>query len=387
MVQADCQEMSIEKKIFIREFLQLHGKLHQYDTIRDNLHGKCIRKRLSMFEKTALYLTKTACPSIAFRIRKEIFQEDGESPEMHKLQKRILEVTEVKRVLSLQKEDGWLGGLFHGTDEPESGIRYLMEMGVERSHPAVQKALQAILYRGVDFDRGCLIRVGKHLDAWHLGGSILIKACVFAYAGEENHDFVRNGIVEALNAFRYVCTVLRVEDIFENYKNKKVFRPGALWPCVYHLRLLALTHSWRTEENRQMLAKAVTRLSELSPIPEIKLLYKQQVIAPASAFMYNFNSDMASLSDFEWMMWFHRTEMIARLGIASKVQAIQKQLDYVSGMAKENEGLFTKQVSHFSFMKWSAYSGLALEDGWKTKDRRVNDLTFRWLLIQHYAAQ
>jgi hypothetical protein len=266
-----------------------------------------------MFQDTAMYLSKTACPSIAWRIRKEILQEDCASPEMRELQRRILEEPEVKRILSLKKEDGWLGGLFHGTDEPESGIRYLMEKGVESSHPTVQAALQAILERGTDFDRGCLHRVGRHLDAWHLGGSKLIKACVFAYAGEEDHDFVREGIREALNAFRFVCGTMRMEDIYEPYKGKKVFRPGVLWPCVYHLRLLAMTRSWRTEENRQMLAKAVTGLAELSPIPEIKLLYKRQVIAPASAFMYDFNSDMAALSGFEWMMWFHRTEMIARL--------------------------------------------------------------------------
>jgi hypothetical protein len=340
-----------------------------------------------MIQETALYLSKTACPSIAYRIRKEMFLEDVNSPEMRELQTRILEETEVRRILSLRKEDGWLGGLFHGTDEPESGIRYLMEKGIDSSHPSIQAALQAILKRGGDFDRGCLERVGKHLDAWHLGGSKLIKACVFAYAGEENHDFVQEEIGEALNAFRFVCSIAHLEDIYEPYKDKKVFKSGALWPCVYHLRLLGMTQGWRTEENSQMLVKAFTLLAELSPIPEIKLLHKHQVIAPASAFMYDFNVDMAALSDIQWMMWFHRTEMIARLGIASQVYAIRDQMDYVSGMIGECGGLFTKKLNHPCFVKWSAYAGLALEEDWKTKDRRVNDLTFRWLLIQFYSSR
>ena len=340
-----------------------------------------------MFQETALHLAKTACPSIAWRIRKEIFREDCTSPGMRDLQKRILEEPEVMRILSLQKEDGWLGGLFHGTDEPESGIRYLMEKGVESSHPAVQAALQAIEKRGADFDLGSMQRVGKHLDAWHLGGSKLIKACVFAYAGEENHDFVREGIGEALSAFRFVCNVSRMEDVYEPYKDKKVFRSGVLWPCVYHLRLLAITKGWRTAENQTMLAQAVSRLSELSPIPEIKLLNKGQVIGPASVFMYNFHDDMAALTDAGWMMWFHRTQMLASLGVAHQAEAIRYQLEYVSRMVKESGGLFTKPLRHAYFVRWSQYVGLALEEDWKTKDRRVNDLTFRWLLIQFHASQ
>jgi hypothetical protein len=339
-----------------------------------------------MFQETALYLANTACPSIAWRIRKEIFQEDVTSPEMRELQRRILEEPEVRRILSLQKEDGWLGGTFHGKDEPESGIRYLMEKGVERGHPAVQNALQAILDRGADFDLGSMQRVGKPLDAWRLGGSNLMRAAVFAYAGAEEHGFVKAGIREALDVFRFAGGVKDIRELYEQWKGKKVFRPGILWPCVYHLRLLAMTQSWRTAENQTMLAQAVTKLAALSPIPEIKLLHKGQVIGPASVFMYSFNDDMAALTDPEWMMWFHRTEMIARLGIASQVHAIRQQMEYVSGMVKESGGFFTRPLSHPYFVKWSQYVGLALEDGWKTKNRRVNDLTFRWHLIQFYAS-
>lgn len=340
-----------------------------------------------MFQETALYLSKTACPSIAYRIRKEILHEDVNSCEMLELQKRILEEPEVRRILSLQKEDGWLGGTFHGTDEPESGIRYLMEKGVEPGHPAVQKALQAILDRGEDFDLGSMQRVGKPLDAWRLGGSKLMRATVFAYAGAEAHDFVKAGIREALDVFRFASGVTDIEDLYEPYKGKKVFRPGIIWPCVYHLRLLAITQSWRTAENQTMLAQAITQLSALSPIPEIKLLHKGQIIGPASVFMYNFNDDIATLTDAGWMMWFHRTQMLAMLGVANQVEAIRRQLEYVSRMVKESGCLFAKPLSHPYFVKWSQYVGLALESDWKTKDRRVNDLTFRWLLIQHYAAQ
>lgn len=75
------------------------------------------------------------------------------------------------RVCSLQKEDGWLGGFFHGQDEPESSIRFLCEKGVEPDNPVIARALNAIEMRGDRFDAGCLSNVGKLLDEAGLGGS------------------------------------------------------------------------------------------------------------------------------------------------------------------------------------------------------------------------
>ncbi len=330
-------------------------------------------------------LVQNACPSIAYRIKREILKEDIHSPDMMALQEAILRDPQVMRILALAQEDGWLGGTFHGRDEPESGIRYLMEKAVEGSHPVVRGALTAIENRGVAFDKGSMERVGKPLDDWRLGGSKLMRACVFAYAGAEEHEFVRQGILEALEVFRSVLTVRSAEDISMPYKGKLVFRKGALWPCIYHLRLLAHTQNWRTEDNLNMLAQAVTRLGELSPIPEIKLLHKGQIISPASVYMNDFKEDLAGLDSAGWAKWFHRAEMIARLNIAAKVPAVMRQLQYVSGLVKEGGGLFTKELRHPYFTEWSQYMGLALENDWKTKNRRVYDLTFRWLLIQTYA--
>ncbi len=337
-----------------------------------------------MYQETASKLAQRACPSIAYRIRKEILREDISSPGMMALQEEILREPEIVRLFALQKEDGWLGGLFHGTDEPESAIRYLAEKGVEPSHPAIQRALHAIILRGDAFDKGCMERVGKPLDEKHLGGSKLIKACVFAYACDEKHDFVREAVSEALHVFRYVCSVTRMEDVCEPYKEKLVFRPYVLWPSIYHLRLLAHTHLWRTEANKQMLAMAVKRLAELSPIPEIKVLHKHQVISPASVYMNSFNDDMTALGGREWMMWFHRTELIARLGIAPKLDYAVRQLNVVHKLLAQSSGFFTQKLRHYYFTKWTQYIGLALETDWRTEEKRINDLTFRCLLIQSY---
>lgn len=109
------------------------------------------------------------------------------------------------------------------------------------------------------------------------------------------------------------------------------------------------------------------------------------LIAPASIYMNNFNDDMNCLNAKEWMMWFHRTELISRLGIAFEIPSIKKQIEYVNKMLSDNNGLFTKKLRHFYYTKWTQYLGLALENDWKSGEKVINDLTFRCLLINTYS--
>src|SRR5690606_13759884 len=99
-------------------------------------------------------------------------------------------------------------------------------------------------------------------------------------------------IEEALEVFRYVCSVDSITDIYNIYKDKLIFKTGVMWPSIYHLRLLAYTNSWKNTKNQEMMVRSISKLVDLSPIPNIKLLYKHQIIAPASIYMNNFNDNM-----------------------------------------------------------------------------------------------
>ncbi len=121
------------------------------------------------------YLIKNGCSSIIFRTRKEILEEDLDFSEYQQYQTQILQDDKVRYILSLQKEDGWLGYDFHGENEPESGIRFMREKGLDSHHTAIQRAVSAIENRGAEFDQGSLYRVGKILDDYNLGGSNMAK--------------------------------------------------------------------------------------------------------------------------------------------------------------------------------------------------------------------
>ncbi len=334
------------------------------------------------------YLLAHAGPSIRYRLRREVLAEPPDSADRAALQQEILRDARVQAQLALRQPDGWLGGAFHGWNEPESAVRYLTELGVEGSHPVIQGALEALTARGDRFDDGSLARVGKWLDAAGVGGSRMILACVFAYAGVEDAPVVAEQIPEALMGFAFAAGVGSMEEVCRPHRDGKlVFRDGVRWPSIYHLRLLALTHSWRTGENLAAVAAAVERLATLSPIPPIKLLHGSQIVSPASVYMNDFAPDPRQLTSAEWMQWFHRTELLARLGIAGRSPTVARQLQWLRGELAAHEGLFTRPLSHPYFTKWSQYMGLALEPDWKRRVARVCDLTFRSVLILHHGAR
>ncbi len=329
-------------------------------------------------------LLASACPSIQYRIRKETLGQSASLPEMKKLQAQILQDKVVRAISSSQGSDGWLAVNFHGYGSMESGMRLLCEKGVEADRPVLAKALLALEKYADRLERG-LGKVGKILDDLGFGGTELIRAYLFAHAGKEKNPLVQKQISQALLTFKSVTQIKSLEDLYQLYKDKPIFREGVCWPSLYHLRLLAFSQSWRTPENQKMIVRSIRRMVRLSPIPNMYVKYKSQLIAPASFCMDNFAPDTNTLIDAEWMQWFHRMELVARLGVVQEIPELKRRAQILAKILEEDQGLFTKKLSHAYFQKWGAYTGLALEKDWRVSQRRINDLTFRSLLILHYS--
>jgi len=329
-------------------------------------------------------LLTSACPAIQYRIRKEILHQAPDLPEMVELQYHILQDKAVQEVISSQGSDGWLAWTFHGYDSMESGIRLLYEKGVEPDQPVLAHALLALEKHPDRLERG-LGKVGRIFDDLSFGGAELIRAHLFAHTGKEESFLVQKQIEQALCVFKSVTQIKSLDSLYETHKGKFVFREGVCWPSIYHLRLLATSQSWRTSKNRKMVAGSIQNIARLSPIPNIYVKYRSRWIAPASFCMHDFIPDMNKLTDAEWMQWFHRMELLARLGVVDQIPGLKRQVQTLAEILRESQGLFTKKLHHACFQKWGAYTGLALEKDWRLPQRRINDLTFRSRLILHYS--
>jgi hypothetical protein len=139
------------------------------------------------------------------------------------------------------------------------------------------------------------------------------------------------------------------------------------------------------ERTHPVLAGAARRLVALSPIPRIIVRYGSRVYVPGSFAMHDFRPDMAAMDSPQWSQWFQRMELLARLGVVGAIPQLQQQVGILRGMLNANGGRLTKELEPRAFRSWGAYALGSLEEDWRRPERRMYDLTFRSLLILHYA--
>lgn len=327
-----------------------------------------------------------ACPSIQYRIKSELLHHSTNSSEMESLQEAILQDQLVKSVFCSQTNEGWFGPRFHGYNSFESGIRILVEKGVSQEHSSLLRAMDA-LEKDTERIARDLGSFGRYFDEQRMGGARMIQAWLLALGGRLDQRLVKEQVTVALEGMQSVLKVADFNEAVEIRRNRLVFRPGFQWPGIYHLRLLACTQSWRTPENKEMIANSIDRMVKISPIPYVHVIKSSQMIAPASFAMLDFSPELKTLDDPGWMMWFHRIELLARMGALQNNNLLNHQVEFLKNTLLENSGFLTLPLKHNYFKQWGAYTGLMLEPDWKTSTRRICDLTFRCYLIMNLIDQ
>lgn len=328
-------------------------------------------------------LMNRACPSIRARVSTDILSRSHDDPEVMRYQEEIYQDDLVQEVKKWQGAPPWITGNFHGSRGIETAVRILCEKGVRKDDSLLTSALDAlkdnpsIIYRGFGTP-------GRILDDLGFGGSQLVDAVVHAQAGQDKHR--EEQINSALHAFRFAASVPSLQAVTTTMNKKTVFTTGVIWPSIYHLRLLAYTNSWRNSENLDDIKKGVMRLIELSPIPSISVQWRSRAIAPASFAMHDLNPDLSRLTGEGWMAWFHRTELLSRIGVIPLLPPVIDQMAQLNTILESGRGWFMQRIAHRSFYNWGAYTGLNLERDWRSAHRRIYDLTFRCLLIRKFAS-
>jgi hypothetical protein len=231
-------------------------------------------------------LTEDACASIRFRTRKEIL---GENPDIDEYLDEILTDKRVQYAFSWQKENGFLGNFFHAGWIPavkmkyfgtgaEGALRFLSEMAVPDTYPVVQSCLEALLKDNWNPDPWKWSTEFKPESG--LFGADNVRAVVFSYFGIEDYDFIQTEIQRTLGYVGEVSSIPSIEEITGIYGNK-LYYAGTPLPDLYNLKLLAYTRNWCNDENIKVIAGAIERLIDLSPLPNIYIKMKSQLIAPA----------------------------------------------------------------------------------------------------------
>lgn len=326
-------------------------------------------------------LVREGCPSIAYRVRKEILEDDISEQEYINYQKLIYAEPKIQKNLSWQNSDGYFGTRFHTAPAGskiwthEGCVRYLLEMGLANKN--VKKALDVMLCPGW----------GKECENSRAASTFkyeLIRTSLFAQAGIQNDEVVSKWVEDAVQGFQNIANAGNYNDlVVERREGKLVYKKGIHTPVFYHLRILAFTDSWRTEENLKMMKIAYEKLYQWLPLPPTYHMSKYPV-APLGLVSAPVNQNFSNDLGFVWM---HFYEMSARMRMLGKESPFRNHFEELrEHVLKQDEqlGEYTKDKNG-SYIGWFGYFGSALEGDGETQQERMRDFMFRVLLIDKYS--
>jgi hypothetical protein len=206
---------------------------------------------------------------------------------------------------------------------------------------------------------------GRLLDDYQLGGSHTIRAACLARTKTIDEGEIDGGIREAVKNFVQIKDVQEYAEIVEEKNGKVVVRRGGI-PSYYHLQILAYSRSWRVGNNQAQVCEGIRRVFQLD-IPAYYLRHKSQIVAPARLNFYRLNN---LKTEYDILWWFDVVKLLLMAGyndngFISSIRAILRSFEL-------------RQISKsFHFMKWGAYSGLALEPNWRSGIRKAYDIYYR----------
>lgn len=349
---------------------------------------------MKAMDRMISFLLEHANPSIVYRIKKEILQEiRGEEEE--KLQEQIMSEKIIRSIVACQKENGWLGNGYHGSNRNagqytnmEAGVKYLAEKGVRKDSGVLKRAMTAFqelpntdpCYRG-------FWNIGDEFKYAANGGNLFRCACI-ARAGFDDVIDITPQIQLSLDSFHRVLEVDSILDVTRLVKKgtRRVFLDFEKWPCRYHLDMLAHTDSWKTEKNSAMIAESVHKMMR-DDRPELVGLHADSWVGhvlgtcgcfPSQGFKLVDEVDGVPYYHMEYLIW------LARCGVVPYSPKLQEITETILHRVND-EGICEIAVHDYLFKDWGTYAGLQLEVDWRGKTRRNCDITFRALQLCYYA--
>jgi len=228
------------------------------------------------FQKQIDFLLELACPSIKYLVHRDMLGTPVDEPFMVELQDEILAQSNTKKHLSAQHPDGWFGHELHGIDGMDCHIGGLLNLGVEASHPAIQKAVTALLTPEIASTHKNWFRGGAALDAEGRGGDRAVVANILAMtkASEDIPVYAE----QLTLAFEHLSAVLQydsIDDFSIRGKNERYYKPKAKFPGANHIGILAATQGWRTDSNMKTATAAIKHAYEMMKDVDEYIMFKK----------------------------------------------------------------------------------------------------------------
>ena len=349
-----------------------------------------------MKQKIIDFLLRNAGPSIVLRVKKEILNNITEQEEKE-LQDKILSEKILKFMAEKQQENGWIGLGFHGGnknagqyDNQETATKYMGEKGLKGT-ALLNGAMDAfVTTKLTDLCYETKGRLYSEFEIAAFGQNMIRCACI-ARAHYDDVIDITPQIGVSLESFKRVTEVDSILDVSRPTKKCRLFNDNERWPCRYHLEILAFTEGWKNTENINMLANAFSKLMRTDREEIINTgvaCWVGHAVGPlwylGEGYSISSNAITQNNEGEVHRVNMEKVEWLVRCGLYNYLPILKEEVDYIRDSIDDN-GVCRVNVYENEFRGWGPYSGLQLEPDWRAKVRKDCDITFRALLILHYA--
>lgn len=330
-------------------------------------------------------LLDNAGASITYRTKRDILDISPEVGDMKQLQQQILLKPRVRKILANQHEDGWIGNELHGIPPTgfDSNIWFLLNYGVERDHPALQKAVNALLHPRTDASYKATFAGGHALDEDGRGGHRSVFAVILTNLQQEHNEIVASEVALSLDHFRAAISHTCLDDFSTSTRSgdRRYYKPGARFPGANHVQVLSRTKSWRTLENVDMVRHSFACcMNMMKKDPQyIMFKHKSHFIGPFNFgwAQFPFSFKQLDCDSYAYVWWLRTLDDLSTIGFVRELPELAKEYEYLKSILESGE-IYSKQTEK-SLQRYRRV--WAIEDAWRNKQQVIADLYFMPLLI------
>lgn len=159
------------------------------------------------------------------------------------------------------------------------------------------------------------------------------------------------------------------------------------------MEILSFTaDQWKNEENAAMLAESFKRLmrtdrEEIINTP-VSCWVGNHAVGPGwllnEGYSISGNGLNRNTNDGVRRTNLEKVEWLSRCGLYDHLPELREEVEFIADHIN-SDGICSIEMYDGEFRGWSPYFGAQLETDWRAKIRKQCDVTFRALLIIHYA--
>lgn len=364
--------------------------------------------------KSIDFLLESAGPVIQYRLRKDILK-DISITEEENLLENIYKTPHFRLVQSYVKPNGYIGSGMHSWDnwrgmilhetplqDGETAARLLSYYAIPKTHPIVVNFVavlrdEEILRKEFSYIPPEITRFENRFQGLNNGNSLMsIIYTMQAMLGYgDDFDDVLEFQQISLKGFRRILEISSLDEITKaNINPKKRYNypyieEDEYFPDVYTLAMLSYTQSWRTDENKKMLADSINHINKImKPDSNIHVKIKGKYYVPCFAFNRPFRPFDPKVIDS--ILYRRPLSEIAMLGIGKQVDLLNESIENVE-KALNDDGILmmdfgsphNKRYSPKMIEYPTAYVDVRLEPDYKNKISLMCDLTFWAVELWH----